>query len=371
MPFAQARATAEIDTAALISNFATLQAHAARCKKTGKPPRVIAVVKANAYGHGTALAVSAFLRAGCDFFAVATVDEAIAVRHFAPEADILILGYTPPCRAAELGVLHLTQTVFSPEYARALSSRAVACGALVEVHLKIDGGMCRLGFAPSELAPLLAAVRLPGLYPTGLYTHFPSADCDLPATRAALLRFLSCKAALEGVGLSLFSHAAASAALLALPEAVLDGVRPGLALYGIAPVKSELILKTALRITAPIIQIHSVTAGTPVGYGGSFCVARPSRIGTVPIGYGDGLPRRFEQAVGALTLLHKKHAFSVPIAGHICMDQLMLDLTDTPATVGDRVLLWQDAAATAAALDTIPYELLTALSARVTRKEKD
>ena len=363
--FQDPRAIAHIDTAALSANFISLHNYATQHTKGTRPPRTIAVVKANAYGHGAALAVLAFSRAGCDFFAVATVEEAIEVRTLAPNADILILGYTPPTRAADLARYNLTQTVFSPEYAQALSKAATVMGVFVKIHLKIDGGMCRLGFSPQCTQEIVRAATEKNLIPLGIYTHFPSADTDLPATRAALSRFLCCREALAASGFSLFTHAAASAALLQLPEAVLDGARVGLALYGFAPVPCALGLKPALTLTAPIIQIHRVPSGTPVGYGGTFVTARQSRIGTVPIGYGDGIPRRFKDTVGQVRVLCKSGVFFAPVAGNICMDQMMLDLTDTPAEVGDEVDLLGDISATATALGTIPYEILTSIKERV------
>ena len=363
--FQDSRAIAMIDTEALTKNFIAVHHYAACHAKGSRPPRTIAVVKANAYGHGAALAVPAFSRAGCDFFAVATVEEAIEVRRVAPAADILILGYTPPSRAAELARYNLTQTVFSSEYAQELSKAATVMGAFVKTHLKIDGGMCRLGFAPQRTKEIVRAATEKNLIPLGIYTHFPSADTDLPATRAALSRFLCCRQELAARGFSFFTHAAASAALLQLPEAVLDGARVGLALYGIAPVPCVLGLKPALTLAAPIVQIREVPTGTPVGYGGTFVTARQSRIGTVPIGYGDGIPRRFRQAVGQVRVRCKSGVFFAPVAGNICMDQLMLDLTDTPAEVDDQADLLGDISATAAALDTIPYEILTSIKERV------
>ncbi len=364
--FPAERATAEIDTAALLHNYALL-VRFSRYYARGKLPRTIAVVKANAYGHGTEAVVSALLLGGCDFFAVATLNEAITVRKHAPLADILILGYTPPQHAATLAEHNITQTVFSREYAAELSKNATVSGCIVKIHLKIDGGMCRLGFAAEDTESIFCAARLPHLCPCGIYTHFPVADTDLPATRAAFSRFLACRLALSAKGLSLFAHAAASATLLSLPEAVLDGARVGLALYGIAPVKTTLSLSPALTLTAPIIQLHHVAAGTPVGYGGSFVAKQPSLIGTLPIGYGDGLSRSFGKRVGYVSYRGR----AVPVAGNICMDQMMVDLTNTAPRIGDRVVIFSDPCRVAAALDTIPYEILTSIGARVQRKKKN
>lgn len=364
--FHGARAAALVDTEALAENYRTLSAHAAS-RASGKPPRIIAVVKANAYGHGVRLAARAFARCGCDFFAVATADEALALKKITPSADILVLGYTPPHRVPTLAKQGITQTVFSPEYATALSRVCLAASVTLAVHIKLDCGMARLGFPPRASEALLKALTLDGLRPTGLYTHFPVADSDTAATLAARERFLSCRAALAAQGFSLFSHAAASAALLTLPSLCLDGVRPGLALYGIAPTKTDLPLRPALSLRAPVVQIHSLPKGAPVGYGGDFVTARKARIGTVPLGYADGIFRAFSHKT--VRVFHGDTPFFAPIVGRICMDQLMLDLSDTPCEVGDAVHFFEDIAADAAAVGTIPYELLTAIGPRITRKE--
>lgn len=360
------RAVAAIDTAALIHNYQALRSFASQGAE--KPPRMIAVVKANAYGHGLMLAAKAFLRAGCDFFGVATIEEALTLRKITPSADILVLGYTPPHRAGQLAAKHITQTVFSVAYAAMLASAAVQVGVTVPIHIKIDCGMHRLGFSPNKPNDILIAATQKGLQPTGVYTHFAAADTDAVTTQAALNRFLDCRASLSDSGLTLFAHAAASAALLSLPQSVLDGVRPGLALYGISPVPTTLQLRPALTVLTHIVQIHDLPADTPVGYGGSFVTKKPSRIGTAPLGYGDGIPRSFSGQT--VCVFHQGNAFFVPVVGRICMDQMMLDLEDTPIEVGDTVQVFTDISRTASALHTIPYEILTALGPRITRRAR-
>lgn len=368
-PTATDRAEIEIDEQALQQNYRRLHAFAAAHSQS-TAVRTIAVVKANAYGHGFLHTVLPLLRAGCRFFAVATLGEALAVRRLAPTADILILGYTAPKHARTLSAQRLTQTVFSKEYATWLSHYATRAACRVRVHFKVDIGMCRLGFSPTDLAAILQAASLPHLIPCGLFAHFPAADSDLTATRDAFLRFLSCRNALRARGLSLFSHVAASAALLTLPYTALDGVRVGLALYGISPVKTALPLSPSLTLTAPVVQIRRVAAGTPVGYGGTFVTKRPSKIGILPIGYGDGLRRDFEKAVGGVSFYRHNVPFFAPIAGHICMDMTAVDLTDTPVALGDRATVFSDPRPIAAALHTIPWEVLTALHPRIPRKRR-
>ena len=359
----QDRATASVDIRVLTANFAAIRDHISAGRKK---PRVMAVVKANAYGHGASLVVPALAAAGCADFAVATAEEAIEVHKLAPSARVLVLGYTPPAKAPMLAAAGVTQTVFSYDYAAALSKALT--DVPLYVHFKIDGGMCRLGFDPADTAGVIAAASLPKLLPRGIFTHFPTADSDPAATMAALARFSACRAALAGAGLPLFAHVAASAALLTCPAARLDAVRPGIALYGVPPVPTDLSLSPALSLTAPVVQVHAVPKGTPVGYGGRFVTARESRIATVPIGYADGFCRALTGFT--VTVLHKKSRFSCPVVGSVCMDQLMLDVTDTPAEPGDTVLLFDDPRPAAAALGTIPYEVLTAISPRVARRKK-
>lgn len=358
--FPDSRVFARVDGDALFHNYRLLLA---RARAARPKTRLIAVIKANAYGHGTSCVLPPLLAAGCSAFAVATAREALEARRLAPAADLLVLGYTPPAQAPLLAEADVAQAVFSLPYANALSE-AMAGRGYLKVHLKIDGGMCRLGFSPADLAGMIRALRAENLRPEGLFTHFPCADTDVAATRRALEEFLCCRNALKNAGFSLFSHAAASAALITLPEAVLDGVRTGIALYGL-PTPSVTGLRPTLSLYAPLIRVFSAPAGTPVGYGGDFVTRRPSLIGTLPVGYGDGFPRAMQGAT--VTLRCKNKCFSIPLVGKVCMDLSMVDLTDTPAQVGDEVCLFDSAAKAAAHLGTIPYEVLTSLSPRVKR----
>ena len=354
--FAASRAFVTVSRAAIDSNFRLLSGLAA-----GR--RIVAVVKADAYGHGMPAVVATLWGAGCRDFAVATVEEGLALRALLPRASVLVLGYTPPAHAREMAAARLTQTVFSCAYAAALSA---ATDRPLAVALKIEGGMHRLGFSPRALEEIRQAAQAPRLVPTTLFTHFSVADSDLPRTRAALQEFLECHRRLSAGGLSLFTHAAASAALLTLPKTLLDGVRPGLLLYGISPVPTVLPFVPAMSFFAPVVRVNCVSEGETVGYGGDFRAARPSRIGTLAVGYADGLPRAMRGY--PLTLLHGKNSYPVSVAGRICMDQMMVDLTDTPGTEGDLVCLWRAADRPAAHLGTIPYEIMTAISPRVERR---
>ena len=351
--FSKLRALAEIDTAAIADNYRLLRART--------PSRMICVVKANAYGHGLSLVLPTLLDCGCDFFAVATLPEALAVRALCRCADVLILGYTPPENAPLLRENGLTQTVFSREYANALNAACPQGG--LRVHLKIDGGMCRLGFAPTDVDAVRAVLSLPNLEACGLFTHLGACEADPEGTRAAIAAFSALRAALPR---PLFAHAAATAAAISLPQAHFDGVRVGLGLYGYAPLPTTLPLRPALRLLSQLVQLRRVPAGTPVGYDGAYRCPRDTTIGVLPVGYADGVPR----SLGGMcvTLFHADEHFFVPIVGHICMDQLMVDLGDTPAAVGDRVCLFSDARVPARHASSVVYEILAALSPRVERR---
>lgn len=353
MDFSHARAVAEVDTKALSHNFRVLQ-HACTTRQ-------IAVVKADAYGHSLSLAVPALLAAGCDFFAVATCEEGIAVRALAPTADVLVLGYLPLSQLKEAVAARLILTVFSAEQARALSHAARELALTPRVHLKIDTGMHRLGLLceKNAIRPLFS---LPNLQICGVFTHFPTADIDPAATRRSLTKFLALRRELPA---PLFAHAAASAAALTLPEAHLDATRQGIALYGYPPVKTALPLRPTLRVIAPVVQIRELAAGERVGYGGEFVAPRCTRIGTVPLGYADGILRTLTGF--SPTVLCDGVRYRAPIVGRVCMDYLMLDLTAIPAKSGQTVCVFEDFDAAARHAGTIPYELLTAISARVPR----
>jgi alanine racemase len=305
------------------------------------------------------------LRAGCDFFAVASASEALRVRDLAPTARILLLGYTPQDTVPALAKANIILTVFSRAFAEALSRTARQYGVTLSVHLKIECGMCRLGFSPEDTDGILRVLMLPHLNVCGIFTHFPKADSDKKATERALARFQALRQKLQ---MPLFAHTAASAAALTLPKARPDAVRAGIALYGYPPVPSKLELRPIMRLVAPIVQLHRVCAGVSVGYGGDFICERESVIGTVPLGYADGFCRALSGF--SLTVLCEGRAYTAPVVGRVCMDYLMLDLTDIPCKEGKTVCLLEDFAAAARHAGTIPYELLTAVSARVKRREK-
>ncbi|MEJ5359295.1 MAG: alanine racemase [Desulfobacterales bacterium] len=374
---------AEVDLAAIAHNVRAL----AGCVSPGT--RFMAVVKADAYGHGAAAVARVAIDHGASWLGVARLHEAIALRRAGIEVPILVFGGTPPAEAEGLAALEVRQAVGSLEAARALAAAASARGVRVRVHVKIDTGMGRLGFVPDALsrpgAPrpagerLIAAIeellRLPGLEPEGVFTHFASADqADLSSAERQLALFLELLEALRARGVAFpLRHAANSAGLLRLPEAHLDLVRAGIALYGIAPSAEfdlPVTLVPAMTLRAAVLQVKEVPAGFAVSYGGTWRAPAPTRIATLAAGYADGYPRLLSSRGRVLY-----RGASLPVAGRVCMDLTMVDAGAAPGIqAGDEVVLFgRDGASAlpveevASAAGTIPYEILCGVSARVPR----
>ncbi len=378
------KVVAEIDVAVLKSNYRYLCSRAPEARR-------ICVVKADAYGHTSAICVPALLEEGCDFFAVSCIEEALAVRtvcrNMGKKADVLILGYTD-CRLAPLLFQNdIIQTAVSEEYARELA--AVACGAhvCVRVHVALDTGMNRIGLCAStpsrcrEAAEKIRSLSLcDGIAVEGLFTHFSRADEDfeesdgLEFTKAQFERFNSVRQRLIDGGINLFCHVCNSAATLRFPEFAFDGVRLGIALYGVAPssfVKAEVTPVMSLKTV--ISHVHSVSAGDRVGYGGEYIAEKDRKTATLPIGYADGFIRAFS---GFSVTVHTKNGdIKAPVIGRICMDQCMIDVSGLDVSAGDRVTVFGEDAESLSTLarmaGTIEYELLCLVSGRVPRIAKN
>lgn len=363
----QARPTvAEIDGRALADNFAEL------ARVAGGRAAVLPVVKSDAYGHGLALVARLLHGAGAERFAVATAAEGEVLRGAGLNGGILVLGGVYPAEHDRVVAARLTPIVWDVEAPRALAARARAAGRVVPVHVKVDTGMSRLGVAPADAAALLRALaELDGVTVEGLLTHFADAESvERAATTRQLAEFERLVAALEDARLRPpLVHAANSAATLTAPHARFDAVRPGLALYGIYPSaasRAAARLRPAMRLVSRIVACRSIAAGVAVSYGGTFVARRASMIATLPVGYADGYPRALSNR-GEVVV----RGVRAPIAGRVCMDQTMIDVTDVAgAAVGDEVVLWggplpvEDVATRA---ETIPYELLARVGARVPR----
>jgi len=363
----QARPTvAEIDGRALAGNFAEL------ARVVGPRVEILPVVKSDAYGHGLVLTARILHDAGAEGFAVATAAEGEALRAAGVSGAIVVLGGVYPAEYESVVEGRLTPVLWEVETAKALAAVARAAGRVVPVHVKVDTGMSRLGVAPGEARALLAALaRIDGITVEGLLTHFSSAETVGTAETARQLAiFERLVRELEAARLRpRWVHAANSAATLAAPETHFDLVRPGLALYGVHPAppfKSHARLQPVMRFVTRVVALRTVAPGSAVSYGGTFVATRQSRIATLPVGYADGYPRALS-GCGEVVLRGAR----VPVAGRICMDQTMIDVTDVPAaSLDDEVVLWGEALPVdevAARAGTIAYELLARVGARVPR----
>jgi alanine racemase len=325
----------------------------------GPAVAVMAVVKADAYGHGAAAEARAFLEAGAGV-----------------NAPLVVLGGVFPGEEATAVAHDLAAAVWSVDGGRALAGRARAEGRVARVHLKVNTGMTRLGVEVADVANVAAALtEIPGLELAGVFSHFASADAvDTASARAQIERFRAALAALAAAGRTpALVHLANSAAVITAPAAHFAVVRPGIMLYGYAPaphLTATAGLRPALRFRTAVAQVRRVPAGTPVGYGGTFVTARPSAIAVVPVGYADGYHRLASNR--AAVLVRGRRA---PVAGRVCMDHTMIDVTDAGEVApGDPVvLIGRQGEAEIGAdelggwCETISYEMLTAIGRRVRR----
>lgn len=330
--FETGRAWIEVNVGNLRHNVETL-------KKAMQPGcELMAVVKAQAYGHGAILTASQLNKMGVLAFAVATVDEGIALRKGGIYGEILVLGYTDVGRAPELKEYDLMQTLISFEYAEALNSQGIA----VKVHIKIDTGMHRLGIASEELSAIRKVFLMENLKVCGMFTHLCCSDSrhpdDIAFTKGQIDSFYGMTDALRNSGIILPKlHIQSSYGLLNYPYLACDYVRAGIALYGVlSSPDDDTVLKPDLRpvfsLKSRVVLIRKVEAGESVGYGRSFTAGRDTRIAILPIGYGDGFPRNLSGGKGSVLIKQ----YIVPIVGRICMDQLAVDITDTEGiSVGD------------------------------------
>ncbi len=330
---------------------------------------IMAVVKADGYGHGGVTAARAALKGGATALAVATAEEGREIRDAGiREPEILVLGAVSE-ESAEAGAeADLTMTVCAPEMVRLCREAAERLGKTVRVHLKIDSGMGRIGVRTvSERDAVLSEIAAgPGVELTGVYTHFSDADGNLEGERYSQEQFERFLTLSEGLGVR--RHCANSAAALRHPEWALEMVREGISLYGYPPVETGLPLAPCMRWEAQISYVKEVPAGAYVSYGRTWQAERPTRIATVTCGYGDGYHRAASGQ--AEVLIRGKRA---KVLGRICMDQMMADVTDIPEARAEDpvVLLGSDGAERITAEDiarwsgTISYEVLLSRSGRV------
>jgi len=358
---------AEIDLGAIAYNVRQIR------RMTAGSAKICAVVKADAYGHGAVAVARTMLHAGADRLAVAIINEALELRRAGLRVPILVLGYTPICQAAIVVDQDITQTIFDLDSAQALSGAAVAAGKIVNVHIKIDTGMGRIGILPEDAGEFAAAVTaLPGIKIEGVFSHFATADSrDKSFAYEQYKKFTEGLKYIKAKGITIpIRHIANSAAILDLPQMHLDMVRPGIILYGLWP-SDEMLqtieLRPAMKLKAQVAFAKDMPANATISYGRTYVTENQSRIATLPLGYADGWSRRL--AGKASVLIKGQRA---PLVGRVCMDQCMIDVTKIAGVVpGDEALLFGGAELPveeiAKHMGTINYEIVCMVGKRVPR----
>ena len=367
------RVYAEIDLDAVRYNFVSMK------KNIKEGTKIMAVIKADAYGHG-ALPIARLMEKEEYLwgFATATAQEALHLREAGIQKPILILGYVFEEYDEALIQQDIRPTIFQKDRALELSRKAQAMGKVLPIHLAVDTGMTRIGFADDETSvkDIKEITRFTGIKVEGLFTHFARADeTDKTRTQKQFERYLSFSERLRQAGIEIpIHHCSNSAGIIDLPQANLDVVRAGISIYGIYPsqeVKKEAVpLKPVMQIKSHISFIKEVEAGVEISYGGTFTTKRKSRIATIPVGYADGYPRSLSGK--GCVLIHGQRA---PITGRVCMDQFMVDITDLQdVREHDEVTLLGRSGDAFLAVEELsdlsgrfPYEFVCDISARVPR----
>ncbi len=397
------RAWAIIDTAALAHNYRTL---AARVRAVSPATQPMAVVKADAYGHGLRPVVTTLVREGCRAFAVATANEALVLRGLLdgllpnePPPLVLILGYVAPICAPPVALRDITLTVVSDDHAAALAESARKQNLRMKVHIALDTGMNRIGYpahTDGEIAETVAAILSrfgadSPLVPDGIFTHFAKADEDYDAeilsdgslTRRQYARF---RAVLGGLAAGGFvprmAHICNSAASVrlpgTLPDACHEAVRLGIELYGygVPSPDGHPAVRPVMRLMTTVSHVHGLLPGETVGYGGTYASDTPRTLATLPVGYADGFLRAY---AGTSVLIHTEAGDHLaPVVGRICMDQCMVDITDLPAAARASIVPGRTLVTLFGSPETplehlsdlahtIPYESLCLITARVPR----
>ena len=358
----------EVDLDAVRANVATL-------RRLVEPSKVCAVVKADAYGHGDVPVSEAALEAGAEWLAVALVEEGVRLREAGIQAPILLLAEPPLEDAGEVFEWSLVPTVYRPEFVQALQS-AKGKGPRIPVHVKIDTGMHRLGAYGALAARVARSIaRSQDLELEGVWTHFANAEEDLDFTKLQLDVLKGFVAALGEEGITpRLVHAANTAGALLYPQARLDMVRLGIAIYGLRPAGvGDLVieLQPAMRVVSQVEQVRRLPAGSRPSYGRLRPLEREASVATIPIGYADGVARRLGETGGQVLIKGKKF----PFAGALTMDHVLVDVGEEPVEVGDEVVLLGhqgneeiSAENWAARLGTIAYEVVCGFGPRLPRR---
>jgi alanine racemase len=360
-----------VDLQALRANFHALQAHLAR---GSRPPRIIAVVKANAYGHGAARVGLALQDAGAGMLACADIEEGILLREAGVRIPILVFGALSVSALEGVFSHDLIPTLSTPGAGRALQAAAARHGRTLRCHLKIDTGMNRLGFRYDNLRRTLPELASsPNLSIDAVYTHFGTADDEgSPIFQEQQRHFARARRELAAIGLDGPTwHAANSAALIRDERVWFDAVRPGILLYGVAPppLAPPVPLAPVMSLRSRVVAVKGMRPGERLGYGGRFRAERPTSVAVIPAGYADGIDMRMGGR-GVVLVRGRR----VPIVGAICMDMMMVDVTGIEVEPGDEAVIIGrqgeaaiDVCEVAATVGTIPYEILCRVGSRIER----
>jgi len=338
--------------------------------------KLCGIVKANAYGHGVEEIVLNLVQQGVDYLAVAFIDEAIEIRLCGFDEPILILGNTPKDTASSVVEYNITASVYNKETAQAISDEAVRQNKIAKIHIKIDTGMSRIGFLPTEesIAEIMEVSKLPNIETEGIFTHFACSDSDDEVkTLKQYDKFMWVVSRLENQGLYIpVKHCCNSAAIVKYPDMHLDMVRAGIILYGMYPsdIDYDIDLKPLMNFKTTVINVKTIEAGQSISYGATFTAKDTMKIATIAVGYADGYSRLLSNC--GRVLVNGQFA---NIVGRICMDQCMIDVTNVHNIgIGDEVILFgADENETlpieelAVKLGTINYELPCIINNRVPR----
>jgi len=363
----------EINKEKAIHNFNEVR------RAVGPAVKICAVVKSDSYGMGAAGLSEMYLENGVDMFAVALIDEALELRHEIKEKDILILGYTQKNFFEDAINNQITLTIYNYDHAVELNDAAKKLNKTASIHIKVETGMNRLGFLPTEEnADLIASIaKMKNIKIQGAYSHFAMADeKDKTATHVQAERFIKFMGMLDKRNVIIpIKHMSNSAAIIVLPQYYFDMVRPGIILCGFYPSdevdKDKYIFKPCITLKAKISNVKTIEAGEGISYGHLFNTTKATVVGTIPLGYADGYSRLLSNKAYIVV-----KGIKCRVLGKVCMDQFMVDLTDVDdPQIGDEAIIYgdgSDGAMTAEDVakmrNTISYEVLTNLSHRLPRK---
>ena len=368
------RTWADIDLDNLAHNYGLIR------QNVPADTKFLGVMKADAYGHGAVPVSHKLVELGAEYLAVSNLEEAVQIRRGEVRAPILILGYTPASYAEMMVFMDISQEVHSLKYARELDACLSNTNYILNIHLKFDTGMTRLGFCVDDtLEEKLAELKtLQHLHVEGAFTHFSSADSlaesDVAYTKAQFRLFEEALACMDAMGIRPeIRHCCNSGAAILHPEFAMDMIRPGILVYGVHPSRDtvgKLDLRPVMTLRSTVAQIREIPAGSQVSYGRTFTAQQDFRMAVVPVGYADGLSRGLS-GKGSFLLRGKE----VPVVGRICMDMCMVDITHVPeAQVGDTVTIFGTDGDQTLTCDeiarqtgTIAYEVLCGVNKRIPR----